>query len=107
MATTSQRSMLDQHGALEFDREIAVPAVKDLRQLEALLEATGKFDNPADVNAVVNELRGITGSENVGIGVKAVFSAIETALVRNDQPLASTLASELSEIIATRNPDGL
>ncbi|EMR62261.1 hypothetical protein MGN70_000535 [Eutypa lata] len=107
MATTSQRSMLDQHGALEFDREIAVPAVKDLRELQALLSATGKFDNPADINGVISELRSITGSENVGIGVKAIFSAIETALVRRDQPLASTLAAEISEIIATRNPDGL
>ena len=99
--------MLDQHGVLEFDREIAVPAIKDLRQLHALLSATGKFDDPADVNAVVNELRATTGSDNVGIGVKAVFSAIETAFVRSDQPIASSLASELSEIIATRNPDGL
>lgn len=99
--------MLDQHGSLEFDREIAVPAIKDLRELHALLSATGKFSNPADINAVVEELRSITGSENIGIGVKAIFSAIETALVRKDQPLASTLAAEISEIIASRNPDGL
>ncbi|RYO89303.1 hypothetical protein DL764_008597 [Monosporascus ibericus] len=107
VATTSQRSMLDQHGALEFEREIAVPAVKDLRELHALLSATGKFDDPADINAIIDELRSITGSENVGIGVKAIFSAVETALVRRDQPLATTLAAEISEIIATRNPGGL
>jgi vesicle-fusing ATPase len=104
VATTSQRTMLEQHGTLEFDREIAVPAVKDFHELSALLGASGKLSDQAELDETLNELQSLTGSQTVGIGVKAVFSAIETALVRTDQPLPLSLAAELSEIISTRNP---
>ncbi|KAI0008421.1 AAA-domain-containing protein [Xylariaceae sp. FL0662B] len=104
IATTSQRTMLDQHGVFAFDREIAVPAVKDHRELQALLTASGKFNGPADVNESLNELQSLTGTQEVGIGVKAVFSALETALVRDSLPIS--LAEDISAIMATRNPQG-
>ncbi|KAL7624597.1 transport between ER and Golgi ATPase protein [Parahypoxylon ruwenzoriense] len=102
IATTSQRSMLDQHGVFAFDREIAVPAVKDHRELQALLIASGKFSGPTDINEALNELSTITGTQEVGIGVKAVFSALETASVRD--PLPISLAEDISAIMAARNP---
>ncbi|KAI1633862.1 P-loop containing nucleoside triphosphate hydrolase protein [Biscogniauxia mediterranea] len=102
MATTSQRSMLNQHGVFEFDREIAVPAVKDHRELQALLEASGKFSGPADVNEALNELQSLTGTQEVGIGVKAIFSALETAAARDPFPVS--LAEDISAIMAARNP---
>ncbi|KAI1084860.1 AAA-domain-containing protein [Whalleya microplaca] len=104
IATTSQRSMLDQHGVFAFDREIAVPAVKDHRELQALLAASGKFSGPADVNEALNELQSLTGTQEVGIGVKAVFSALETASVRDSLPVS--LAEDISAIMAARNPAG-
>ncbi|OTA65346.1 AAA-domain-containing protein [Hypoxylon sp. EC38] len=102
IATTSQRSMLDQHGVFAWDREIAVPAVKDHRELQALLAASGKFNNAADINEALNELQTLTGTQEVGIGVKAVFSALETASVRD--PLPISLAEDISAIMAARNP---
>ncbi|OTB04896.1 hypothetical protein M426DRAFT_320473 [Hypoxylon sp. CI-4A] len=102
IATTSQRSMLAQHGVFQWDREIAVPAVKDHRELQALLAASGKFNGPADINEALNELQTMTGTQEVGIGVKAVFSALETAAVRD--PLPISLAEDISSIIAARNP---
>lgn len=102
IATTSQRSMLDQHGVFAWDREIAVPAVKDHRELQALLQASGKFSGPADINESLNELQTLTGTQEVGIGVKAVFSALETAAVRD--PLPISLAEDISAIMASRNP---
>ncbi|KAI4858915.1 AAA-domain-containing protein [Hypoxylon rubiginosum] len=104
IATTSQRSMLDQHGVFAWDREIAVPAVKDHRELQALLTASGKLSGPADINESLNELQTLTGTQDVGIGVKAVFSALETALVRD--PLPISLAEDISAIMASRNPQG-
>jgi vesicle-fusing ATPase len=95
--------MLEQHGTLEFDREIAVPAVKDLKELDALLTECGKLPDSLNINEVLGELSSLTGTQEVGIGVKAVFSAVETALVRRDQPLGSSLAEELLEIITTRH----
>lgn len=102
IATTSQRSMLDQHGVFAWDREIAVPAVKDHRELQALLAASGKFNSAADINEALNELQTLTGTQEVGIGVKAVFSALETASVRD--PLPISLAEDISAIMAARNP---
>ncbi|KAK6954932.1 hypothetical protein Daesc_002561 [Daldinia eschscholtzii] len=104
IATTSQRSMLDQHGVFAWDREIAVPAVKDHRELQALLAASGKFNGAADINEALNELQSLTGTQEVGIGVKAVFSALETASVRD--PLPISLAEDISAIMAARNPQG-
>ncbi|KAI1382811.1 AAA-domain-containing protein [Hypoxylon trugodes] len=104
IATTSQRSMLDQHGVFAWDREIAVPSIKDHRELQALLAASGKFNSPADINEALNELQTLTGTQEVGIGVKAVFSALETAAVRD--PLPISLAEDISAIIASRNPQG-
>ncbi|KAI0161379.1 P-loop containing nucleoside triphosphate hydrolase protein [Xylariaceae sp. FL1272] len=101
MATTSQRSMLHQHGTFEFDREIAVPAVKDHAELARLLQASGRLDTAEDVNTTLSELQSITGNQEVGIGVKAVFSAIEAALTR--EPVAESLAEDLSAIIASTN----
>ncbi|KAI1095292.1 AAA-domain-containing protein [Rostrohypoxylon terebratum] len=104
IATTSQRSMLDQHGVFAWDREIAVPAVKDHRELQALLAASGKFNDPVSINEALNELQTLTGGQEVGIGVKAVFSALETAAVRD--PLPISLAEDISAIMAARNPQG-
>ncbi|KAI5920420.1 P-loop containing nucleoside triphosphate hydrolase protein [Camillea tinctor] len=101
MATTSQRSMLNQHGVFEFDREIAVPAVKDLHELQDLLEASGRFNGPDDVDTTLRELQSITGADEVGIGVKAIFSALETAAVR--EPFPVSLAEDISSIMAVRN----
>jgi len=103
VATTSRRNMLDMHDSLEFDREITVPTIQNLRELQQLLTATGKIDEQ-DINEALNELRETRGDEDVGVGVKAIFSALETAMVRKDLPLSSCLASELSEIIDQRNP---
>jgi len=103
VATTSRRYMLDMHDSLEFDREITVPTIQNLRELQQLLTATGKIDEQ-DINEALNELRETRGDEDVGVGVKAIFSALETAMVRKDLPLSSCLASELSEIIDQRNP---
>ncbi|KAI1099714.1 AAA-domain-containing protein [Jackrogersella minutella] len=102
IATTSQRSMLDQHGVFAWDREIAVPAVRDTRELQALLSASGKFNGPADVTEALNELQTLTGKQEIGIGVKAIFSALETAAVRD--PLPISLAEDISAIMAARNP---
>ncbi|KXJ96509.1 P-loop containing nucleoside triphosphate hydrolase protein [Microdochium bolleyi] len=103
VATTSRRSMLDLHETLEFDREITVPTIQNLRELQQLLSATERIEDN-DVQDTLNELRETRGDEDVGVGVKAIFSALETAMVRKDMPLGSCLASELSEIIDQRNP---
>jgi len=103
VATTSRRNMLDMHDSLEFDREITVPTIQNLRELQQLLTATEKLDEQ-DIIETLNELRENRGDEEVGVGVKAIFSALETAMVRKDLPLPSCLASELSDIIDQRNP---
>lgn len=75
MATTSHRSVmesLDLTGA--FDREIAVPAVKDGRELAQVLEQYSAFESPADINEALNLLRTSRddGSREVHVGVGIV-----------------------------------
>ncbi|KAI0019473.1 P-loop containing nucleoside triphosphate hydrolase protein [Xylariomycetidae sp. FL0641] len=106
IATTSQRSMLNQHGVFKFDREIAVPAVHDRNELRRVLEDSGRFDDdPATIEETLNELQSITGTQSVGIGIKAVFTALETALER--EPVAVSLAEDISAIMAARNPSDI
>jgi vesicle-fusing ATPase len=92
--------MLSQHGVFEFDREIAVPAVKDHRELRQLLIESESVA-PEDIDQALDELQSLTGTQDVGVGVKAVFSALETALVR--KPFAESLAEDLSAIMAARS----
>ncbi|KAI0479360.1 P-loop containing nucleoside triphosphate hydrolase protein [Xylariaceae sp. FL0804] len=103
IGTTSQHTMLEQHGVFKFDREIAVPAVKDHRELQQLLVESGRFDSPTDINEALNELQGITGTQTVGVGVKAVFLALASArktTAMTGEPLPTTFAEEVSAIMA-------
>ncbi|KAI1337569.1 P-loop containing nucleoside triphosphate hydrolase protein [Xylariaceae sp. FL0016] len=105
IATTSQRMMLEQHGVFKFDRHLSVPAVRDHGELQTLLEASGKFEDDADIVEALNELQQDRQTQDVGIGVKAVFSALETAVTRGS-PVARNFAEDLTAIIASRKPSG-
>ncbi|KAK3387541.1 P-loop containing nucleoside triphosphate hydrolase protein [Podospora didyma] len=80
LATTSQRSVMEQLDiTTAFDRQIPVPAVQDLRELGAILEKTGAFPTPADVNEALNAVRSYSNSDTVGVGIKTILTTAETS----------------------------
>lgn len=83
LVTTSERSVLQQLDLFTaFDSDIAVPNVSGPHELSHILQKSGVFQEP---NRAIRELREITGTENVGVGVKKVLLGIETAKQDSDR----------------------
>lgn len=83
LVTTSERSVLQQLDLFTaFDSDIAVPNVSGPNELSHILHQSGVFQEP---NRAIRELREITGSENVGVGIKKVLLGIETAKQDSDR----------------------
>lgn len=77
LVTTSEPSVLRQLGLFTaFDSDIAVYNVDRDFELEIILKESRVFQDPG---LALAELKRITGSENVGVGIKKVLSGIETA----------------------------
>lgn len=84
-----------------FDRQIAVPAVSNLRQLATALSDFQAFD-PADMNQSLNSLRQDIGSDHVGVGIKTVLTMAESAAMV-EQP-GAWFAEQLKGAILANNP---
>ncbi|KAG8528335.1 uncharacterized protein KY384_007253 [Bacidia gigantensis] len=97
LATATERHVLQELNLYQsFDQKIAVPTVNSHEELEFILEQSHVFKNPT---AATKELREITRSDSVGVGIKSILLAIDTAKQDDDREgrLASTLASLKSE----------
>jgi len=80
MGTTTQRSVLQQLDLFSsFDRELAVPNVNTHEELASVLREVRAFDSEADLTESLNEVREITGTDEVGVGIKRVLLGVETA----------------------------
>lgn len=77
LATTGERSVLQQLDIFSsFDSDIAVPNVGGHMELAHVMEQSRAFQNP---NRAIQELREMTGSDSVGVGIKKILLGIETA----------------------------
>jgi len=100
MGTTSQRSIMRQLDLQPlFDRELAVPNIQSHRELAAVLREIGAFDSDADMAESLNELGEITGTEQVGVGIKKVLTAVGQAK-RDVSNFPSKFAEMMSQLIA-------
>jgi vesicle-fusing ATPase len=86
-----------------FDREIPVPAVRDLRELSQVLKETNAFESPADVNQALNAIQSYSDSQQVGVGIKTVLTIAESARLAGDEP-GQWFAEQLGEQIQRNNP---
>jgi len=87
-----------------FDREIPVPAVRDIRELAAVLQEANAFENQADVNEALNTIREYgNGSQQVGVGIKTVLTIAESARLAGSEP-GQWFAEQLGEQIQRNNP---
>ena len=84
-----------------FDADIAVPNVNTQQELAAVLQQSGAFSD-RDQQRAIGEIQEITGSTDVGVGVKKILTAIETA--KEDQDVPGRFARVMSSAIsANRN----
>jgi vesicle-fusing ATPase len=100
MGTTSQRSIMRQLDLQPlFDRELAVPSIQSHRELASVLREIGAFENNADLAESLNELGEITGTDQVGVGIKKVLTAVGQAK-RDVNNVPSRFAEMMSQLIA-------
>lgn len=83
-----------------FDREIPVPAVRDLRELSNVLKEAGAFDSQADVNEALNTIQ----SDGIGVGIKTVLTIAESARLAGSEP-GQWFAEQLGAQIQRNNPN--
>lgn len=77
LGTTGMRSAMAQLELFgSFNSEIAVPNVNTHQELLYILEQSGAFQDP---RRAINELREMTGGNDVGVGIKDILLGIETA----------------------------
>ncbi|KAF8863968.1 vesicular-fusion protein-like protein sec18 [Acephala macrosclerotiorum] len=80
LGTTSQRSVMRQLDLQQiFNRELAVPNINSHKELASVLREVQAFDNESDLAESLNELRSITGTDQVGVGIKRVLLAVGEA----------------------------
>jgi len=98
-ATTTERSVLTQLDLFaRFDAEIAVPNVNTQGELANVLRESGAFSD-SDQQRAITEIEEITGSTDVGVGIKKILTGIETA--KQDQDVPGRFARVMSRAIAT------
>lgn len=96
LATTGERSVLQQLDLFTvFDADIAVPNVSGYGELKHIVEQSGVFKEP---ERAIAELREMTGSESVGVGVKKILLGIETA--KQDPDREGRFASVIGRAVA-------
>jgi vesicle-fusing ATPase len=100
LATTTQRSVLQQLDIFNsFDSDIPVPNVKNHAELSFILKQSGDFSDQ-DIYRALGEIREMTRSEELGVGVKKILSGIETA--KQDEDKAGRFAAVIARTVAER-----
>jgi vesicle-fusing ATPase len=98
-ATTTERSVLQQLDLFSrFDADIAVPNVNTQAELAHVLQHSGAFSDQ-DQQRAIGEIQEITGGVEVGVGIKKILTAIQTA--KEDQDVPGRFARVMSQSIAT------
>ncbi|PVH80287.1 AAA-domain-containing protein [Cadophora sp. DSE1049] len=96
IGTTSQRSVMRQLDLQQiFNRELAVPNINTHAELAAVLREVNAFDSESDLAESLNELRDITGTDQVGVGIKKVLLAVGEAKQEE-----GNMAGRFAEVVA-------
>ncbi|KAK6342529.1 transport between ER and Golgi ATPase protein [Orbilia javanica] len=97
LATTTSRSVLSQLDVLNtFDGELGIPNVGTHDELAHILQELKAFDQ-REVQSAIREIADVTQSRKLGVGIKKIILAVETAL--QDEDRAGRFASVLSRAV--------
>lgn len=97
--TTSELSILKMLGVMKlFRRQIPVPAISDLRELQGVLTEEGSFD-AGDIQGILNTVAQEAGSQGVGIGIRTVLECLEESRVEAARGEANMAESFTSRVV--------
>jgi vesicle-fusing ATPase len=100
LITSTERQVLQQLDFWRnFNASLPVSVVSTYQELEFIMQQSKLFSSQ-DIQQSLHEIRDITRAEEVGVGIKTVLSAIETA--KKDPDMASRFAGVMSRAIAER-----
>jgi len=86
-----------------FDLQVAVPALRDTRELSVALQGAGFFDQ-GDATQAVNALRSYTNTDRVNLGIKQVLKlAQRSQYVGDGDDQINWFAGKLAELVAGAN----
>jgi len=89
-----------------FRRQIAVPAIPDLRTLQSVLAADGRLD-PNEINQVRNSITQDTGAQRVGLGIKTVLEALEESRAESARGGPPTAESFVDRLVGYINAEAI
>ena len=100
LATTTERSTLQQLDVFShFNADIPVPNLNKYDELAYVMRESKAF-SAQDVQRAISEIRDITRRDELGVGIKKILLAIETA--RQDSDMAARFAGVISRAVAER-----
>ncbi|KAI9808980.1 MAG: transport between ER and Golgi ATPase protein [Pycnora praestabilis] len=103
LATTTERSVLQQLNLFNrFSEEIAVPNVNTYQELGHILSESGAFSEQDQLRAIA-EIRDMTNTEEVGVGIGKILLGIETA--KQDEDMAGRFAGIVAKAVAQNGFD--
>ena len=101
LATTTQRNILQQLDIWnDFNADIPVSNLTSYQELEFVMNESRAFSSSNDMQRAISEIRDITRSDEVGVGIKRVLLGIETA--KQDADMATRFAGVMARAIAER-----
>jgi vesicle-fusing ATPase len=77
--------------------------VRDLRELSSVLDEAKVFDSREQINSALNNIQSYSGSEEVGVGIKAVLTLAESARLAGGDP-CEWFAEQMCGRIQRNNP---
>lgn len=101
IGTSSERSALDQLNLLRrFQKQIAVPNVNTQQDLAQVLMNSRQFSD-SDIGGVLSEIQDVTGSTEIGVGIKTILNCIGSAK-QNAAEQKDVFVREITEAIALK-----
>jgi vesicle-fusing ATPase len=102
LATTNERSVLQQLDVFNsFDADVPVPTLNTYDELSLVMQESKAF-SPNDTQMALKEIKDITRSEEIGVGIKKILLGIETAK-QDSRSMGTRFAAVISKAVAERS----
>ena len=79
-----------------FDQKITIPPVRDLDELERIMKHSKVFQDKRRRDDALKDFESRTGNRSVGIGIKSILLAIDTA--KQDEDLEGRFVQTIVDI---------